>query len=158
MTEGPLKVFIATGERDHCERLRLALNELNHHVVKTTDSGHELMQWLEDGEPEFVFVGPSLTDIDSMELVNNLSESQCCPAIVMVGRDGLDRAKRIMVDRMIGIIVMPITAVQLRPSMYVARRRFEQMMKMRDRIKDLRRQIYSPSSDISEPANQQSNE
>ena len=149
MSDRELDVFVVSGDQQQCDRLKTALDELNHRVVRTTESGHELMHWMEDDQPDFVFVGRDINDIDCFELANNLSESHCCPAIVMVSRDGLDRAKRVMMDRMTGIIVTPITAAQLRPAMYVARRRFEQVKRLRQRIQDLRRRVYSPSIDCS---------
>ena len=141
-----MQIYIAIGDDKYRGWLEQSLSELGHQVPRHTSSGHELLQWCETDPPDFLFVGPHLSDIDSFELINTFSELRCCPGIAAFERDDLARAKRIMIDHMMGMIILPAMPLQLKPAIYVARRRFEQMMKLRRRIETLRREIYSNPS------------
>ena len=140
-----LVVYVAHGDRSRRSVIEATLQKMGHRVGLCTSAGHELLMRCETEPPDIVIVGHRLEDMSYFETLNQLGEQNLCAAIAIVPKDEVETAKTRVHDRLTGILAEPATDLQMRPAMYVAFRRFNQCQSLRDRIAELRNEIYNQS-------------
>jgi len=138
-----LNVFLAVGDGKSRKVVEAILQQLSHCVTLSTDSGETMLDRCLQEEPDMAIVGQSLADIDTFELVNRMSDETQIPVIAIIRGADLDRAKRLMTDDMMGILVEPVTHKTLRPAIYLALRRHQQMVALEDQASNLEDQLQA---------------
>ncbi len=138
-----LSIYLALGDEQECNVVAATLEQLTHHVVFHTNSGKEMLVKCLNQTPDVAIVGPGLTGMSCYELLNQMSQKVDCPAIALVPASELDRARRLMQDDLMGILVQPTTRNHLRPSIYLARRRYAEKKGLMQQVDDLERALES---------------
>ncbi|WP_186776537.1 ANTAR domain-containing response regulator [Rubripirellula reticaptiva] len=149
-----LTIFLAVGDGKSRKVIEAILQQLSHHVILSTDSGETMLERCLKEEPDMAIVGQSLADLDTFELVNRMSNETQIPVIAIIRGADLDRAKRLMTDDMMGILVEPVTHKTLRPAIYLARRRHQQMISLEDRASNLENQLQALPTDQRDDENE----
>ena len=140
-------IYVAHGNEARRAIVEANLNLLTHDVQLSTDAPAVMLRRCQETPPDCAVVGSDFPGEDYFELLNNLSQLNCCPIVAVLKREDLDRSERLLQDRVLGVLVEPIDESDLRTSIYLARRRFDQAQVMQARILELRQQLDSGHSD-----------
>lgn len=138
-----LKVYLLHGDDAARKIVHAMLESLGHDIVLSTSSSSELMDRLDHSVPDMVIVGAKLNATGShesrgmYEILNELKQHGSSPAIALIPPSEVDRARRLMNDQVMGVLVEPASAKQLRPAIHLARLRFLQTVQLQQRADDL---------------------
>jgi AmiR/NasT family two-component response regulator len=73
--------------------------------------------------------------------LNQLSRQNTCAVVALLESSDVDRSQRLMNDQVMGVLIEPVNESDLRTSIYLARRRFQQTRQMEARIDELRHKL-----------------
>lgn len=142
--DSELDICLAIGDQQTRKVVAATLELLTHNVVFSTDSGDQMLEHCLEAPPDVAIVGTGLVGMNCYELLNEISDLVDCPAIAIVQNDELDRAKRLMHDELMGILVEPVSKNHLRPAIYLARRRYSEMKGLEQEVQRLEKELDRP--------------
>lgn len=145
MPDRPPSIFVAHRDRDSLNVLQACLEDIDYHVAFATCAGHELLARIRQEPPDIVLVGAGLKDMDTINLLNEVSlQSDCC-AIALLPPEMVDRAESELVDRIMGVLIDPPDNHQLRSALHVALTRHREATALNRQIHRLEDDLYRES-------------
>ncbi|MCC9641068.1 nitrogen regulation protein [Rhodopirellula sp. JC740] len=143
MAERQLKIFLLHGDEYVRRIVRANLELLSHHVELSTDSPAVMQRRCQENPPDVAIIGDKIQSSSVFDVLNSLSRENLCPIVALLQHSDFDRAHRLMEDNVMGVLVEPVNDSDLRTSIYLARRRFEQARRMKRQIDDLEQQLVA---------------
>ncbi len=153
MSETNLMIYLAHGDDARRNVVVANLELLTHHVALSTSVPAELLRRCREHPPAVAIVGTEFEKEDTFDVLNQLSLQNTCAVIALLKQGDVERSRRLMNDQVMGVLVEPINESDLRTSLYLARRRFQQTIQMEARIDELRDELDGESK-----SNKESNE
>ena len=132
-----LKIFLGHGDDANRKIVEATLASLGHETAFSTSSGADLLAQCDQAAPDMVIVGSQLESIGMYEVLNELERHAACPAIALIPPTEVDRARRLMSDQVMGVLIEPASAIQFRPAIHLAHKRYLQTVELQERADKL---------------------
>ncbi|MDF1656246.1 MAG: ANTAR domain-containing protein [Verrucomicrobiales bacterium] len=138
MDSGPHSIFIAHSLPETRETLEKELKSLGHEIVGISSSCKETLEHVIANPPRLIVSGIDFPDGDGVDTLVKISESRILPSIVVTSNATLERVERAMDDHVMAYLMEPVDAVDLKPSIHVVLRRFEQFEELHQEVRELK--------------------
>ena len=133
-----IKIYIGHPNQSTINDLKALVEALDHEVVGITDSAKQMLDDCIRLDPKLIISGVEFDDGDGIEALIKISEGQPKPSIVVAQTSDLDKVERAMDDHVMAYLIDPVTKDDLRPTIYVVLRRFEQFEDLKEENENLR--------------------
>lgn len=122
-----LRVAIADDEVEMCQYLSRILRMQGHRVAVTGQTSSQLIHECHLEQPDLVITDINLPDGDGLHALRESCSSKIVPAIVVSANSGDELLARAGDEQVFAFLVQPIKMGDLRPAMWIAMRRFEEL-------------------------------
>lgn len=136
-----LRILLAHGHKPQRETLVQALTELEHAVDPTCDSGTQLVEQALAQRPDLIVTGVDLPEMDGISALVEVSKTVAIPAVVVTPRTSLQIVERAMLDHVMAYLIEPVERDEIKPTIYLVLRRFEQFQEMQAEVDSLRQAL-----------------
>jgi AmiR/NasT family two-component response regulator len=137
-----LQVLLAHGDPHQRAMLKKALVELGHEVVCECDSAQELSEFaLAAKTPDLIVSGVDLRGGDGVQALVRISETVAVPAIIVTQRTSLEIVERAILDHVMAYLIEPVEAHEIKPTIHLVLRRFEQFQELQAEVESLRQAL-----------------
>ncbi len=137
----PLRIAIAEDEPDMREYLEMTLPRLGHQVVVAAETGRELVERCRTARPDLVITDIKMPEMDGIAAATQIFQEGPVPVILLSAYHDPELIERAEADHVLAYLVKPITEADLRPTIAIAMRRFEQFQTLRQEAADLRQAL-----------------
>lgn len=135
---GPRHVGVFHHDPEVRQKLIKAISDLGHNVVLEGDDGKEMVRSvLELTEIDLLVTGNRLSSIDGVSALLDISDHRTIPAIVVTAQRSLEMVERALQDHVMAYLVEPIAIEEIKPTIYLVVRRFEQFEDLKQEVADL---------------------
>lgn len=131
---------ILLAHHDHGTRRILEsilVDALEHEIVLSTSHGAKLLEAYRKDPPDLVISSVYLEDGEAIEYLVQASKTEPRPSVIVTARDELEHVERALEDHVMSYLVEPVSADDLRPSIYLVLKRFEEFQELREEVQDL---------------------
>ncbi len=132
------EIYIGQSELEIVKILEATVVELGHKVVGTGSTRAELIAFCTLTPPDLIISGAEYPDGNGIEGLIELAELNPLPAIIVAKRDNLANVERAMDDHVMAYLVDPVSPGDLKPTIHIVMRRFQQFQDLRKENADLR--------------------
>lgn len=136
-----LRIMVADDDRHMREYLAGLLPTLGHQVVALAATGRELIEAAEHRRPDLVITDVKMPDLDGLQAAERLNAVKPLPVIIISGYDHSDLLDRAEAGPVLAYLMKPIREHDLRPTIALAMRRFEQIQRLCCENCELRRDL-----------------
>ncbi len=136
-----LRIYLGHGNDSNRKVIEATLELLSHTVELSTSSPETLLDRCIENPPDVAIVGTDFQHASVFQTANELSDKASCPVVALIRRDDVDRAQRLMGDDVMGVLVQPVSEDDLRPAIYLARRRYQQSCDLQRQARRLKQEI-----------------
>ena len=138
MSESELMIYLAHGDDAKRKVIEANLELLSHNVALSTGTPATLVRRCQENPPSVAIVGTGFENDETFDVLNALSRQNTCAVVALLNQEDVDRSRRLMNDQVMG---EPVNESDLRTSIYLARRRFQQTRQMEARIDELQEEL-----------------
>lgn len=114
------------------------LHSLNCEVPLVTSKGLDLIDRSRVDPPDVLISSLRLEDMDGVQALIECSYDEPIPSIIIAKRADEELVERAMQDHVMAYLVEPVTRLDLKASIFLVQRRFEQFQELREENKELR--------------------
>lgn len=134
------EIGLYVGHPDESTRQTLIaqVEGMNHKVLGSTNSAKQMIADCKELDPSLIISGVQYEDMDGIQALIEIGKRDPKPAIVIAQKDDLNKVEQAMDDHVMAYLVDPVTEDDLRPTIYVVMRRFEQFQDLKEENEDLR--------------------
>lgn len=132
------RIVLAHPEPDRREALTAILERLGHDVVTVASNQRELVGAGVAGEADLIVTAVRLDDGDGIDALLEIEKHAPLPAVVIALHDEMGEIEKALSDHVMAYLAEPVTEDDLRPTIHLVRRRFEQFEDLRQEVDDLR--------------------
>lgn len=133
-----LKILVAHPDEGQRRVLAAMLDAMEHTVVSLVASGQALIADALRLGPDLIISAVQLEGMDGVDALIEASRHEPRPAVIVTTQDDLDKVEEAMQDHVMAYLIQPVTEVDLRPTIYLVHRRFEQFQELRREVKELK--------------------
>jgi len=133
----PLKIIVADDEPLLVEELCIYLQDLNHEVIATTNSGQELCDKALELKPDLIISDIKMPEMDGIEAITQINKQITIPILIVSAYHDQDFIDKASEQCVMGYLVKPIDERALKINIQVAMRRFQEFEVLRKENKDL---------------------
>jgi len=130
-------ILLAHADDETRATVRAALLALDHEIVAETDRADEIVRLAQGDEVRLLVSGVDFPDGDAIDAMVELGRREPIPAIIITDRSSLQTVERALADHVMAYLIEPVTADDLRPTILLVMRRFEEFRRLRDEVRDL---------------------
>ena len=134
-------IYLAHGDQQQRAALADQLTSLDQQVTFRTGSGRELINKVAVEAPDLIVASPRLVDTDGIETLVEIGQRQAIPSILTAASSDQDMVERAMEDHVMVYLVEPITLDDLRPALYLAFARFDEIDSLQRKVVDLEKRL-----------------
>jgi len=131
-------LFRSHADPEQRAELETALTELGHEVVCKCDCCRELVSCVQSSPPDLIVTGVDLVDGDGIQTLVSLGDEFAIPAIVVTRRTSLQVVERAMLDHVMAYLVEPVEVREVKPTIHLVLKRFEQFQDLQNEVQSLR--------------------
>jgi len=132
------RIVLAHPDADRRAALTEILEGLGHDVVMAASNRSELVGAGIATEAELIVTAVQLTDGDGIDALLEIEKHAPLPAVVIARDEEMEEIEKALADHVMAFLAEPVTEDDLRPTIHLVRRRFEQFEDLRREIDDLR--------------------
>jgi len=132
------KIFIGQSDPATSKILEATVEKLGHEVVGTGTTRAELIEFCTLTPPQLIISGAEYPDGNGIEGLIAIAERNPLPAVIVAQKDKLANVERAMDDHVMAYLVDPVTPDDLKPTIHVVMRRFQQFEELRKENEGLR--------------------
>lgn len=114
------------------------LHSLHCEVPLITNKGQDLIDRTREEPPDVLISSLRLDDMDGVRALIECSYDEPIPSIIVAKRADEELVERAMQDHVMAYLVEPVTRLDLKASIFLVQRRFEQFQALREENKELR--------------------
>lgn len=137
MRDEHLDILVAHGDEGTLSILVSTLESLSHRVVARVTTGKELVAEARQRDPDLIISNVELRDMDGIEALIEASRHDPKPSVIVAKKEHMDKVEKALEDHVMAYLVEPVTEDDLRPTIYLVRRRFEQFQELKDKVDTL---------------------
>lgn len=131
---GRLRIAIADDEADMRHFLCRILAIDGHQVVVVAETGRQLVRECHLEQPDLVITDIRMPDIDGLQALREICQIKAVPAIVVSAKSGDEMLIRACEESVFAFLIKPIKMDDLRPAVWLAMRRFGEIMSLRTKL------------------------
>lgn len=136
-----LKVLLAHNDRDTLATLEAAVSELQHEVIEVCQTATQILARARKDPPDLIMTAVDLPDFDGVSALVELSRDVAIPSIVVTTRRTLDVVERALRDHVMAYLMEPIEKEEIKPTIYLVLKRFEQFQDLRQEVENLKQAL-----------------
>jgi AmiR/NasT family two-component response regulator len=136
-----LRILLAAGAEGESTVLTATLNALEHEIVQTCRTAADLIALATSQKPDLIVTAVDLPDMDGVSALVEISKSVAVPAIIITPRTSLEIIERAMLDHVMAYLIEPVQEVEIKPTIHLVLRRFEQFQEMQTEVESLRQAL-----------------
>lgn len=110
---------------------------LGHDVVMSTSSGAHVVEYARANPVDLFISAMRLSDGDAIHYLVEATRGNPRPSIIVAEQGRVADVERALDDHVMSYLVEPVTAEDLRPSIHLVLKRFEEFKALREEIRDL---------------------
>lgn len=140
MTEeiGIRRVAVFHHDPETLQTIIRALEQLGHEISFSGDDGRHLVNTVRSNpEVDMIVTGNQLSSIDGVSALLEIADQRDVPAIVVTRQRSLEMVERALQDHVMAYLIEPITAEEIKPTVYLVVKRFEQFVELKQEVEDL---------------------
>ncbi|MAS92964.1 MAG: hypothetical protein CMO55_07170 [Verrucomicrobiales bacterium] len=138
MSSSSVDILLAHGMEITRKNVQDEIEKLGHNITKTSSTTAETINHCRDTPPQLIVSGLHFPDGDGIDALITISEFECIPSIVVTTVADLDRVEKAMDDHVMAYLIDPVTSDDLKASIHLVLRRFEQFQELNDQVDDLK--------------------
>ena len=132
------QILLAHGNEGTRQVLRSILaDELGHRITAAVSTTEALLQGYREQLPDLVVSSVYLEDGDAIECLLEASKIAARPSIIVTTQGDLEHVERALDDHVMSYLVEPVSVDDLRPSIYLVLKRFEEFQELRQEVEEL---------------------
>ncbi len=139
--DSPSRVLLAHRDEGAREILEAILHALGHTILATVSSYDRLVEEGEKGGADVIITSVEIEGGDGIDALLKIAETHPAPAVVVAKHNQLDRIEKALEDHVMAYLVEPINEDELRPTIYLVRRRFAQFEELREQNETLKESL-----------------
>lgn len=133
-----LRLFVSHPVASTMRAIVAMVEGLGHEVVGTSTLAEEMVAECIAVDLDMIISGVQYTDQYGIDALIEISQHDPKPAIIVAQTDDLTDVENAMDDHVMAYLVDPVTPDDLRPMIYVVRRRFEEFQQLKEENASLR--------------------
>ena len=133
-----LRVLLAHSDEETIKVLKTALTDLGNEIVAVCKTGAGIVAKVTELRPDLVVTGVDMPDFDGVTALVETSRSVAIPSIVVTPKRSLEIVERALLDHVMAYIVEPVDLEEIKPTIYLVLRRFEQFEELQDEVASLK--------------------
>ena len=133
-----LKVLLAHIDDEILSALKTALTELGNEIIDVCKTGACIVAKATKLNPDLIVTGVDMPDFDGVTALVEASHSVTIPSIVVTPKRSLELVERALKDHVMAYLVEPIEVEEIKPTVYLVLRRFEQFEELKNEVEDLK--------------------
>ncbi len=137
----PLKVLVAHTVPEVRQVIVRSMEELGHSVVAVCDQADELFRRALAGEGELLITGVDLKDSNGVSALVEINRRMAIPAIVVTPRRSFEIVEQALKDHVMAYLIEPLQAEEIKPTISLVLRRFEQFQELQQEVSDLKQAL-----------------
>ncbi len=118
--------------------LKATVEKIGHTIVGSGCTREEMVAFCEATPPDLIISSAEYPDGDGIEGLIEISRERVVPAIVIARKENIHKVERAIDDHVMAYLIDPITPDDLKPTIHVVIRRFEQFEELKQENDDLR--------------------
>lgn len=135
---GSRSVAIFHPNEETRDTLSSAMKDLGHQILCEGDDGRDLVNCVKENENiNLIIAGDRLSTIDGVSALLEVSDYRNVPAIVVASQRSLEMVERALQDHVMAYLIEPVSAEEIKPTVYLVIRRFEQFEDLRNEVANL---------------------
>jgi len=132
------RIVLAHPDPDRRATLTEILERLGHEVVMTASNQNELVGAGISKEADLIVTAIRLAEGDGVDALLEIEKHAPLPAVVIAREHEMEQVEKALADHVMAYLAEPVTEDDLRPTIHLVRRRFEQFEDLRQEVDDLR--------------------
>ena len=132
------RIVLAHPDSDRRATLTEILERLGHEVVMTASNQNELVGAGISKEADLIVTAIRLAEGDGVDALLEIEKHAPLPAVVIAREHEMEQVEKALADHVMAYLAEPVTEDDLRPTIHLVRRRFEQFEDLRQEVDDLR--------------------
>lgn len=137
MNDPSLDILVAHGDDDLRDILVSTLGTMSHRVIAQVATGRELVAEARERDPDLIISNVELRDMDGIDALIEISRHAPKPSVILAQKEHMDKVEKALEDHVMAYLVEPVTQDDLRPTIYLVRRRFEQFRELQSKVDTL---------------------
>lgn len=137
----PVKLLLAHQDPSVREAIELALEGVDYSIAEVVTTCEQLRQACYERCPDVVISAVDLEDGDAIKVLVEVGYDCPVPTIVVTHRDSLSDVERALQDHVMAYLLTPLDPEQIKPTIYLVLRRFEQFEALRSEVEDLKQAL-----------------
>lgn len=133
-----LKIAVADDEPEILEDLVETLVAMGHQVVASARNGRELVERCRAARPDLIITDIKMPDMDGLDAAAQICREQPVPIILVSAYSDPEFIERALENHVLAYLIKPIHDDNLRTSIALAMRRFQELTALRHQTDDLR--------------------
>lgn len=138
-----LRLYVGHPNESTLKTIVSIVEELEHQLLGSANCAAKMIDDCRSLNPDLIISGVNYKDMDGIDALIEISVGDPKPAIVIAMKDDLRKVEQAMDDHVMAYLVDPVTRDDLRPTIHVVKRRFEQFQDLKEENKDLREALAS---------------
>ncbi len=141
-----VKVAVWHADEDVRNTLCAAIDSIGYEVTAVGEVGAELIEHAlktedPDNCPDLVICGLDLKDRNGVRCLIKIAETRSIPAIMVTDDKSLASVEKALEDHVMAYLVEPVRESEIRPTIYLVLRRFEQFEELKEEVQDLQESL-----------------
>jgi response regulator NasT len=134
----PLRVAVADDERDTLEFFQEVLPRLGHEVVAVAHNGRELVERVQQTQPDLIITDIMMPEVDGIAAVEEIERTRQVPVILVSAHHDAELIVRAGTGHVMAYLLKPVREADLSTAIYLAILRFEHFQKLAKEAESLR--------------------
>lgn len=138
MSGSSVNIFLAHGIESTRGNVRAEIEKLGHNIVGVSNTAAGTIEHCTQDPPQLIVSGIHFPDGDGIDALIEISQTHCIPSIVVTAAVDLHRVEKAMDDHVMAYLIDPVTAIDLKASIHLVLRRFQQFEELHEQVTNLR--------------------
>jgi len=134
----PMRLLLCHAAAETRRKLVQTLDGLGDHTIEIHGTAGSLVDAALTRPPDLIVVGVDLPDFDGITALIRISLDHTVPAIVVTPQTSLSVVERALEDHVMAYVLAPVDVEQLKPTVLLVLRRFEQFQEIRGQVESLK--------------------
>lgn len=136
-----IKILLAHDDPSVLQSIDKALDGVEYSIAEYVTTCDQLHTACYERRPDVVISAVKLQGGDAINVLVEVGYDCPVPTIIVTERDSLHDVERALQDHVMAYLLLPLDPEQIKPTIYLVLRRFEQFEALRGEVEDLRQAL-----------------